>query len=68
MNKGNVKQCEQTLADQNFNWNDAEQADVDGDEDLNMDMENDENDKQNCHFCQKSFRTKDKVGQHIITH
>ena len=61
MNKGNVKQCEQTLADQNFNWNDAEQADVDGDEDMDIEEE-----KQNCPFCEKLFRTKDKVEHHFI--
>ena len=62
-NKVNVKQCEQTIADQNFNLNDAEQADVDGVEDVGIEEE-----EQNCPLCQKLFRTEDKVEHHFIFH
>ena len=58
-----LKQCEQTIADQNFNLNDAEPADVDVDENMDIDEE-----EQNCPICQKLFRTKDKIEQHFIFH
>ena len=60
-----IKTSEETKADENINLNNAEQADVDGNKDLNMGMEDKE---QIFPFCQKSFRTKDKVEQHIIIH
>ena len=50
-----VKQCEETEADKNINLNNAEQADVDGDKDLNKDTEEEE---QNCSF----FYKLDEVG------
>ena len=43
--------------------NDAEQADVDGDDDMDIEEE-----EQNCPFCQKLFRIKDKVEHHFIFH
>ena len=49
--------------DQNFNLNDAELADVDGDEDMDIEEE-----EQNCPFCQKLFRTKEKVEHHFTFH
>ena len=58
-----VKQCEQTVADQNINLNNAEQADVDGDEDMDIKKE-----KLNYPFNQILFRPKNKVEQHFIIH
>ena len=43
--------------------NNAEQADVDVDEDMDIEEE-----EQNCPFCQKLFRIKDKVEHHFIFH
>ena len=43
--------------------NDAEQADVHGDEDMDIEQE-----EQNCPFCQKLFRTKEKVEHHFTFH
>ena len=58
-----IKQCEETKADQNLNLNHAKETDVDGEKDLKKDIEEKE---QNCHLSQKLFRTKHKVEKHII--
>ena len=45
--------------------NNTEQADVDYDEETNMNMDEEE---PNCPFCQTFFRTKNEVEQHILIH
>ena len=52
-----------TIADQNINLNDAEQDDVNGDQDMDIEEE-----EQNGPLCPKLFRTNDKVEHHFIFH
>ena len=49
-----VENCEETESDQNINM---------GEEDVNMEEE-----KPIWPFCEKSFKTKDEVEQHILMH
>ena len=45
---------------QNLNLNDAELADVDGDEDMDIEEE-----EQNCPFCKKNYSEQGRASVHI---